>query len=96
MTGWLATDPHRALRTRSPCSPEGSCWAPRRHGSQDHTLRVSVGTVPLGHGVWPSTGPGASGVSRGELEVLLDELWKEFLTEVIWKNPEKSEENENA
>ena len=50
----------------------------------------------LGRGVAQHRGWGASGVSRGEVGGVLDELWKGIPDRsVIWKNPEKSEENEN-
>ena len=50
----------------------------------------------LGHAVAQHRGGEASGVSQREAGGVLDELWKGIPDRsVIWKNPEKSEENEN-
>ena len=51
-------------------------------GSQDHTLRVSVGTISWALG-WPSTGGGEHmGSAREWLEVSWMNCGREFLSEV--------------
>ena len=51
-------------------------------GSQDHTLRVSVGTISWALG-WPSTGGGEHmGSAREWLEVSWMNCGREFLAEV--------------